>query len=63
MKADQRIEKKLEEYVSKGHLVPRTENNAYLKCSYKGTGGLISQKWNVKIYNTGSIVCNDMRVS
>jgi hypothetical protein len=43
-------------------LVPRTENNRSLKVSYKGAGTLISPKWNVKIYNSGSVVCTDEKV-
>jgi hypothetical protein len=44
---------------SKGLIVPRTENNQYLKVSYCGAGGLVSPKWNIKIYTSGSVVCND----
>lgn len=40
-------------------IVPRKENNPYLKLSYKGAGGLISPKWNIKIYTTGSFVCDE----
>lgn len=42
-----------------GYVVPRTENNPYLDVSYRGTDGLISSKWNVKIYTSGKIVTND----
>lgn len=59
MKSDQHMEDRLSHYASLGYIVPRTENNPYLKVSYKGTGNLISEKWNVKIYTSGSVVCND----
>ena len=59
MRSNENLEGKLQEYLQKGLLASRTENNKTLKCSYKGTGTLISDKWTVKIYNTGSVVCND----
>lgn len=59
MKSNNQIESKLKEARNKGLIVPRTENNQYLKVSYKGAGKLVSEKWNIKIYTTGSIVCND----
>lgn len=55
------METKLAEFAALGHIVPRTENNPYLKVSYKGAGGLVSDKWNVKIYTSGSVVCNDKK--
>jgi len=42
-----------------GLIVPRTENNQYLKVSYKGSGGIVPSSWNVKIYTSGSVVTND----
>lgn len=60
MKSSPELESKLLEWSSKGEIVPRTENNQYLKVSYLGAGKLISPKWNVKIYTSGSIVCNDL---
>lgn len=62
MKSNEQLENKLLEYVGKGLIVPRTENNATLKCSYKGAGILITEKWNIKIYHSGSIVCNDFHI-
>ena len=56
------METKLAEFSALGHLKPRTENNPYLKVSYKGAGGLVSEKWNVKIYTSGSVVCNDKKL-
>jgi len=44
---------------AKGLIVPRTENNKYLDVSYKGAGGLVSEKWNVKVYSSGSVVTTD----
>ena len=38
----------------------RTENNIHLKVSYKGCSSLFISKWNIKIYNTGSVVCTDI---
>ena len=59
MRTSPQLEGKLQEYARQGVLQPRTERNIYLKVSYKGAGGLVSDKWNVKIYTTGSVVCND----
>jgi hypothetical protein len=53
------LEQHLSELCSQKELEIRTENNPYLEVSYKGTGKLISPKWNVKIYTSGSVVCND----
>lgn len=53
------MELRLAELASKGVLKTRTENNKYLKVSYCGTGGLVSPKWNVKIYSSGSVVTTD----
>jgi len=61
MKSTPKIETKLAELCNKGILNKRTENNNYLKVSYCGTGGLVSEKWNVKIYTTDSVVCVDMK--
>ncbi len=38
----------------------RTENNKSLKISYKGCSDLFSSKWNIKIYNSGTVVCTDL---
>lgn len=53
------LESLLVAMVSQGLIVTRTENNRYLKLSYKGAGGLVSPKWNIKIYTSGSVVCTD----
>jgi hypothetical protein len=60
MKSNPEMEQKLLEAVKKGLIVTRTENNPTLKCSYKGAGTLVTPKWNVKIYRSGSVVCTDM---
>lgn len=62
MLSDSVLEKKLYECCLKGLLVPHSENNPYLKVSYKGAGSIISNKWNVKIYTSGSVVCNDPKI-
>ena len=62
MKSSDFLEQKLFALYKKGVLVPRTENNRYLKISYRGSGALISSKWNVKIYTSGAVVCNDEQV-
>jgi hypothetical protein len=62
MKSSTLLEKSLLDAVSKGLLTTRTENNRYLKCSYKGAGTKVSEKWNVKIYTSGSVVCNDEKI-
>lgn len=59
MKSNPEMELKLKQCVTQGLIIPRNENNQYLKVSYKGAGRLISEKWNIKIYTTGSVVCND----
>lgn len=59
MNATPEMEAKLAALCSKGHLTPRTEKNQYLKVSYRGADGLVTSKWNIKIYTSGSVVCND----
>jgi len=54
--------KTLSEFSAKGLLVPRRENNIYLKYSYRGSGTKIPKTWNVKVYTSGSVVCNDQLV-
>jgi len=61
VKSNPKMEQKLSEACRAGLIVYRTENNQYLKVSYKGTGNLISDKWNIKIYTSGSVVCNDFQ--
>jgi len=62
MKTSPLIEEALKNYLLKGIIKPRTENNPYLKVSYHGAGGLISPKWNIKIYTSGTIVCNEINI-
>lgn len=52
----------LERAAAKGLIVPRTENNKYLKVSYKGAGGDVPASWNVKIYTSGSVVTTDQQM-
>ena len=59
MKSSSNMEKALHEFSLTGQIVLRTENNQYLKVSYKGSGKDISEKWNVKIYTSGSVVTTD----
>jgi hypothetical protein len=60
MRSSPQLEERLKDLYSKGELAPRTERNNYLKVSYCGAGKLISPKWNVKIYTSGAVVCNDL---
>jgi hypothetical protein len=60
MKNSPQLEERLKDLCSKGELSSRTEKNPYLKFSYCGAGKLISPKWNVKVYTSGAIVCNDL---
>jgi len=60
MKTDINLEKQLSILCRKGILEQTFENNQYLKVAYKGTEKLISSKWNIKIYTSGSVVCNDV---
>lgn len=55
------MEKALQDFSATGQIVLRHEKNPYLKVSYKGAGTTISDKWNVKIYNTGSVVTTDQK--
>ena len=61
-KTSPQFERILADMALQGLIEPRTENNSYLKLSYKGTGKLVTPKWNIKIYTTGSIVCIDMEI-
>lgn len=56
------LEITLKKMAFQGLIVPRTENNPYLRISYKGSGTLITSKWNIKIYNTGSGVCTNTNI-
>lgn len=56
------IEQKLQEACSKNLISIKTENNPFLKCSYKGNEPFISEKWNIKIYSSNKIVSNDIEV-
>lgn len=60
MKSSAQLEKALADFALTGNIVPRKENNQYLKLSYRGNGTVISDKWNVKIYTSGSVVTTDM---
>jgi hypothetical protein len=62
LKSDPSLESALRSASDRGLIIPRSENNVYLRISYKGAGGAISEKWNVKIYFSGSVVCNDEKV-
>jgi hypothetical protein len=59
MKSSPEMEKALQDFALTGRIVSRTEKNPYLKVSYRGDGKDISEKWNVKIYKTGSVVTTD----
>lgn len=55
------MEQALQQFAATGLIQPKTENNQYLKVAYKGTGFPISEKWNVKIYTSGSVVTTDSK--
>ena len=59
MNTSPELEKKLADLALRGLIESRTENNAYLKVSYRGADGLVSPKWNIKIYSSGKVVCTD----
>jgi hypothetical protein len=59
MNSTANMEAALKDLSTKGILLPRTENNKYLKVSYKGAGGLVPTSWNVKIYTSGAVVTPD----
>lgn len=56
------LETALKNMFQEGLIILRTENNQYLKISYKGAGTLITSKWNIKIYTSGNGVCTDVSV-
>jgi hypothetical protein len=58
-KSNKTMEDTLKKMEQAGLIVQRKENNPYLSIFYRGTGGLVSEKWNIKIYNTGSFVCDE----
>ena len=59
MRTSPKLETRLQELEQQGVIEKRFENNAYMKISYKGAGTLVTPKWNIKIYNSGSVVCTD----
>jgi hypothetical protein len=61
MKSSPELERALQKFALTGQIVERSEKNPHLKLSYKGSGKAISDKWNVKIYSTGSIVTTDQK--
>jgi hypothetical protein len=61
MKSSPELELALQKFALTGQIIERSEKNPYLKISYKGSGKNISDKWNVKIYSTGSIVTTDQK--
>lgn len=62
MRSSLKMESALQNYCKTGEITTRTENNKYLKLSYVGTGNIISKKWNVKIYKSGSVVTTDTKI-
>jgi len=60
MKSSKEMEDALVKYSGMGLITVRSENNPHLKISYKGAGKDISEKWNVKIYSSGSVVTTDL---
>ena len=62
MRTSKKIESNLHKFLDSGEIITRIENNKYLKISYVGTGNLISKKWNVKIYTSGSLVTTDKKI-
>jgi hypothetical protein len=61
MESTPKMEQALQLCAAAGHITPRIEKNQYLKVSYRGTGKIISEKWNVKIYTSGSVVTTDQK--
>jgi hypothetical protein len=61
MKSSPEMEEALRKFALTGQIIERFEKNPYLKCSYKGSGKSVSDKWNVKIYNTGSVITTDLK--
>jgi hypothetical protein len=59
MQVTANMEAALAAHAEKGLLVLRTENNKYLKVSYRGAGKDIPATWNVKIYSSGAVVTTD----
>jgi hypothetical protein len=59
MKSTPELEQKLKDLASQGLLEREVKNNIYMKLFYRGAGPLVSPKWNIQIYNSGSVVCTD----
>jgi len=59
MRTSPELEIQLQKLEQQGLLRRRFENNSYLKVSYQGAGTLVTPKWNIKIYTSGSAVCTD----
>ena len=59
MQATKEMVTALAAQAAKGLLTPRSENNKYLKVSYRGSGTDVPATWNVKVYATGAVVTND----
>jgi hypothetical protein len=59
MQATTKMEAALQDLAKRGLLVPRTENNKYLKVSYRGAGTDVPVTWNIKVYSSGSVVTTD----
>ena len=48
---------RLKQAAERGYISSRSENNIYLKASFKGVEGKgITPKWNVKIYTQRSLI-------
>lgn len=62
MKSSPEMEKALQDFALTGKIVQRKENNQYLKLSFMGNGIDITNKWNVKIYTSGSVVSTDLKI-
>lgn len=60
IKTSEYLETLLKKMVAKGLIISRTENNQYLKLSYKGSSEFFNPKWNIKIYTTGTVTCTDI---
>lgn len=56
------LEQRLKDLAVQGLLKLESKNNIYMKLFYRGAGLLVSPKWNIQIYKSGSVVCTDGHV-
>jgi hypothetical protein len=62
MKSDNLLVSKLFKLYKKGLLLLKFENNPYLKYYFKGNGKVFPEAFEVKIYSSNALVCNNVNI-